>query len=106
MELKERFLKYVSFDTESDPESETYPSTEKQLVLLKYLMEEMTELGLVEVEMDANGYVMGTVPASPGYEDRPVIGFIAHVDTSPDMTGANIKPQIVENYNVCNRVFL
>lgn len=99
MELKERFLKYVAFDTESNPESETYPSTEKQLVLLKYLKEEMAELGLTEIEMDANGYVMGTIPASPGYEDRPVIGFIAHVDTSPDMTGANIKPQIVENYD-------
>ncbi len=99
MELKERFLKYVSFDTESNPESETYPSTDKQLVLLRHLMEEMTQLGLEEIEMDANGYVMGSVPASPGYEDRPVIGFIAHVDTSPDMSGANIKPQIIENYD-------
>ena len=99
MELKERFLKYVAFDTESDPESETYPSTEKQLVLLKHLKEEMIELGLTEVEMDANGYVMGSIPASAGYEDRPVIGFIAHVDTSPDMSGANINPQIIENYD-------
>lgn len=99
MELKERFLKYVAFDTESDPESETYPSTEKQLVLLKHLKEEMIELGLTEVEMDANGYVMGSIPASAGYEDCPVIGFIAHVDTSPDMSGANIKPQIIENYD-------
>lgn len=99
MELKERFLKYVGFDTQSDPESETYPSAAKELILLNYLVEEMTELGLEEVEIDANGYAMGTIPASAGYEDRPVIGFIAHVDTSPDMSGANIKPQIIENYD-------
>ncbi|MDE7374892.1 MAG: peptidase T, partial [Odoribacter sp.] len=99
MELKERFLKYVGFDTQSDPESETYPSTAKQLVLLNHLVEEMTELGLKEIELDANGYAMGTIPASPGYEDRPVIGFIAHVDTSPDMSGAGISPRIIEHYD-------
>lgn len=99
MELKERFLKYVGFDTQSNPESETYPSTAKQLILLNYLAEEMMNLGLEEVEVDVNGYAMGTIPASPGYEDRPVIGFISHVDTSPDMSGANIKPQIIENYD-------
>lgn len=99
MELKERFLKYVGFDTQSNPESETYPSSAKQLVLLNYLAEEMKSLGLAEVEVDANGYAMGTIPATPGYEDRPVIGFIAHVDTSPDMSGADIKPQIIENYD-------
>ena len=68
MELKERFLKYVGFDTQSDPESETYPSTAKQLILLNYLAEEMKELGLEDVEVDANGYAMGTIPATPGYE--------------------------------------
>ncbi len=99
MELKERFLKYVGFDTQSDPESETYPSAAKELVLLNYLAEEMKDLGLEEVEVDANGYAMGTIPASQGYESRPVIGFISHVDTSPDMSGANIKPQIIENYD-------
>lgn len=99
MELKERFLKYVGFDTQSDPESETYPSTEKQWVLLNYLAEEMKSLGLAEVEVDPHGYAMGTLPATPGYEDRPVIGFISHVDTSPDMSGANIRPQIIENYD-------
>lgn len=99
MELKERFLKYVGFDTQSDPESETYPSVAKELVLLNYLAEEMKDLGLEEVEVDANGYAMGTIPASQGYESRPVIGFISHVDTSPDMSGANIKPQIIENYD-------
>ena len=66
MELKERFLKYVGFDTQSDPESETYPSTAKQLVLLNHLVGEMTELGLTEIELEANGYAMGTIPASPG----------------------------------------
>ena len=79
--------------------SETFPSTEKQKVLLKYLVEEMKSLGLTEVEMDEHSYAMGTIPATPGYEDRPAIGFIAHVDTSPDMSGANIKPQIIENYD-------
>ena len=64
MELKERFLKYVGFDTQSDPESETYPSTAKQLILLNYLAEEMKELGLEDVEVDANGYAMGTIPSS------------------------------------------
>ncbi len=99
MELKERFLKYVSFDTQSDPESETYPSAAKELILLNHLAEEMKDLGLEDVEVDANGYAMGTIPATPGYESRPVIGFISHVDTSPDMSGANIKPQIIENYD-------
>ena len=99
VDLKDRFLKYVSFDTQSDETSETFPSTEKQKVLLKYLVEEMKSLGLTEVEMDEHSYAMGTIPATPGYEDRPAIGFIAHVDTSPDMSGANIKPQIIENYD-------
>ena len=99
VDLKDRFLKYVSFDTQSDEMSETFPSTEKQKVLLKYLVEEMKSLGLTEVEMDEHSYAMGTIPATPGYEDRPAIGFIAHVDTSPDMSGANIKPQIIENYD-------
>ena len=99
MDLKDRFLKYVSFDTQSDEMSETFPSTEKQKVLLKYLVEEMKSLGLTEVEMDEHSYAMGTIPATPGYEDRPAIGFISHVDTSPDMSGANIKPQIIENYD-------
>ena len=92
-------MKYVGFDTQSDPESETYPSTAKQLILLNYLAEEMKELGLEDVEVDANGYAMGTIPATPGYEDRPVIGFISHVDTSPDMSGADIHPRIIENYD-------
>lgn len=99
MELKDRFLKYVAYDTQSDENSESFPSTDKQLVLLKDLAEEMKAIGMVDVEMDKYGYVMGTIPATKGYEDKPVIGFISHVDTSPDMSGANVKPQIIENYD-------
>ncbi len=99
MELKDRFLKYVAFDTQSDENSITFPSTDKQLVLLRALKEEMIELGLTEVVMDEHGYVMGTIPASEGYEGAPVVGFISHVDTSPDMSGAAIKPQFVKNYD-------
>lgn len=99
MQLIDRFLKYVSFDTQSDPTSETFPSTAKQLALLNHLVEEMIALGLTEVEIDEHGYAMGSVPATPGYENKPVIGFIAHVDTSPDISGKDVKPQIVENYD-------
>ena len=99
MDLKDRFLKYVSFDTQSDESSEKFPSTDKQLALLKHLVEEMKGLGMTEVSIDKYGYAMGTIPATPGYENVPVIGFIAHVDTAPDMSGANVKPQIIEKYD-------
>ncbi|MCM1151775.1 MAG: peptidase T [Alistipes sp.] len=99
MTLQERFLKYVSYDTQSSEESATFPSTEKQKVLLADLRDEMTMLGMTEVTMDRYGYVMGTIPATPGCENAPVIGFIAHVDTSPDMSGAGVKPRIVEEYD-------
>ncbi len=99
MDLKERFLKYVSYDTQSSEESTTYPSTDKQKVLLSELRDEMQALGMTEVTMDRYGYVMGTVPATPGCENAPVIGFIAHVDTSPDMSGKDVKPRIVEDYD-------
>ena len=99
MDLVERFLKYVSFDTQSDETSETFPSTEKQKVLLRYLMEEMLSFGMTEVGMDEHGYVMGTIPATPGCEHCPVIGFISHVDTSPDMSGENVRPRLIENYD-------
>ncbi len=98
-ELKERFLKYVSFDTQSDETSESFPSTEKQLVLLSHLAEEMREIGLQDVVQDKFGYVMATIPASEGCELRPVIGLLAHVDTSPEVSGANIKPQYIANYD-------
>ena len=99
MELKDRFLKYVSFDTQSDENSNTFPSTDKQLVLLNYLADEMRSLGMVDVTVDKYGYAMGTIPASQGYENAPVIGFISHVDTSPDMSGQNVKPHVIESYD-------
>ncbi len=102
MELKDRFLKYVSFDTESDENSTTFPSTDKQLVLLNYLADEMRTLGMVDVTVDKYGYAMGTIPATKGYENAPVIGFIAHVDTSPDMSGKDVRPRIIEEYDGCD----
>ncbi len=98
MTLKDRFLKYVSFDTQSNEESTTFPSTDKQLVLLSYLNDEMKLLGLSDVVTDKYGYTMGTIPASEGCENFPTIGFISHVDTAPDMSGKDIKPHIIEDY--------
>ena len=99
-EIVERFLKYVSFDTQSSEEAEgRCPSTEKQLQLAEYLLGELKEIGMQEVEMDAHGYVFATLPASEGMEQVPVVGFIAHMDTSPDCSGADVKPRIVENYD-------
>ena len=99
MELKDRFLKYVAVDTQSSEESDTFPSTARQFDLLNMLVEEMKSLGLTEVSIDKYGYAMGTIPASEGCETAPVIGFIAHVDTSPDMSGREVKPRIIENYD-------
>ncbi len=104
MELKERFLKYVAIDTQSSEESETFPSTDKQWTLLNLLVEEMKALGLTEVSIDKYGYAMGTIPASEGCGDAPVIGFLAHVDTSPDMSGENVRPRIIDNYDGSNIV--
>ena len=91
--VTERFLKYVSFDTQSDEFSETCPSTEKQKALGAYLVEEMKAMGIEDARMDEHGYVYGTVPGDPCL---PTIGLIAHMDTSPDASGANIKTKIVE----------
>ena len=93
MTVSERFLKYVSFDTRSDEASETCPSTDKQRLLGAALVEEMKAMGIADAYMDADGYVYGTVPGTPG---APVIGLIAHMDTSPDCSGANVRPRIVE----------
>lgn len=99
-EIVERFLKYVGFDTQSSEEAEgKCPSTEKQLRLAEYLVEELKEMGMQEVEMDAHGYVYATLPSSKGLEEVPVVGFIAHMDTSPDCSGADVKPRIIENYD-------
>ena len=93
MNVTERFLKYVSFDTQSDENSESCPSTEKQKLLGAHLVEEMKAIGIADARMDADGYVYGSVP---GTAEGPVIGLIAHMDTSPDCSGADIKPRIVE----------
>jgi len=97
-ELKDRFLKYVSFDTQSDEEATKCPSTEKQFALAEYLREELTAIGLTEVDMDEHGYVYATLPANTD-KQVPTIGFIAHMDTSPDCSGKDIKPRIIENYD-------
>ncbi len=94
----DRFLSYVTIDTESDASSPTTPSTKKQLVLANLLAEELNKIGLTEVTIDEKGYVMGTLPSNVDYE-VPVIGFVSHYDTSPDFSGANVKPQIIPNYD-------
>lgn len=93
----ERFLEYVAIDTMSDPKSETCPSTMKQKNLGEFLVKEMTDMGLSDVSMDDNGYVMATLKAN--VTGKPSVGLIAHMDTSPDFTAENVKPQIFENYD-------
>ncbi len=93
----DRFTKYVKYDTQSDEDSETIPSTEKQKVLSKDLVKELLELGLSDANMDENGYVMATLPGN-SEKDVPVIGFIAHVDTSPAVKASDVDPQIHKNY--------
>ncbi len=93
-----RFISYVTIDTQSDPESNTTPSTEKQWVLARKLAEELKQIGLEDVTIDEHSYVMATLPSNVDYE-VPTIGFIAHFDTSPDFSGENVKPQIIKNYD-------
>ncbi len=95
MDLIKRFLTYVSYDTTSDEESETTPSSAKQLRLAAYLRDEMEEIGLKEVRLDEFGRVYGVLPPAPGFEDRPKIGLIAHMDTSPAVSGTDIHPSII-----------
>lgn len=97
-EIIERFTSYVKVDTQSDDNSETCPSTPGQLTLARSLVEELKAIGMEEVTMDENGYVMATLPSNTD-KDVPVIGFLAHVDTATDFTGKNVNPQIVENYD-------
>jgi len=96
--ILDRFLRYVSVDTQSNEESESQPSTAKQLNLLSMLRDELVALGVM-AELDEYGYVMGTIPSNCPDKDIPAVGFIAHVDTAPDASGADIKPQIIENYD-------
>ncbi|MEH7415979.1 peptidase T [Neobacillus drentensis] len=97
-ELIERFTSYVKIDTQSNENNETCPSTEGQWTLLRMLVEELNQIGMQEVTIDENGYVMATLPANTD-KDVPTIGFLAHVDTATDFTGKNVNPQIVENYD-------
>ncbi len=97
-QILNRFLQYVAIDTQSDDTSTTFPSTAKQFDMLNLLHDQLKAFGLADVSIDSNGYVMGTLPSNTS-KKVPVIGFVSHVDTSPDMSGANIKPRLVENYD-------
>src|SRR5258706_29280 len=94
----ERFLRYVTYDTQSSEGSETYPSTLKQLVLLDRLVEELRQIGLEAAGRHTHGYVMATIPATTKKAGVSTIGFIAHVDTSPEMSGAGVKPIVHRNW--------
>ena len=99
MTIIERFLKYVGFCTTSDEQTNMTPSTPGQMEFAEYLKKELIQIGLQDVELDANGYIMATLPANDQTTNRPTIGFISHMDTSPDASGRNIKPRIVKNYD-------
>ncbi|NCB08312.1 MAG: peptidase T [Bacteroidia bacterium] len=96
--VAERLIRYVKENTTSDPESTSYPSTAGQTIFMKKLAAELKKSGLIEVELDQHSYLTATIPPN-GMEDAPVVGFIAHVDTSPDFPGENVNPQLIENYN-------
>lgn len=95
----DRFLQYVKFDTQSDELTQMTPSTPGQMIFAQHLEKELQDLGLTEITLDENGYLMATLPASPGMENVPVIGFIAHLDTSPDASGRHVNPRIVKAYD-------
>ncbi|MBT8303465.1 MAG: peptidase T [Bacteroidia bacterium] len=97
-DIIKRFVSYVVIDTESDPDSETTPSSKKQWNLAQKLVEELKDIGMEEVTIDENAYIMATLPSNVDH-DVPTIGFISHFDTTPDFTGANVNPQIIENYD-------
>ena len=97
-DIIKRFVSYVTIDTESDPNSKTTPSTKKQWELANKLAQELKFIGMQDVSIDDNAYIMATLPSNVNH-DVPTIGFISHFDTSPDFTGAHVKPQIIENYN-------
>lgn len=99
MKVQDRFLKYVSFDTQSQEESNTTPSTLKQLKLAEYLVDELKNIGVADAYVDEFGIVYGSVAANIDASNVPTIGFIAHMDTSPDMSGENVKPRIIEKYD-------
>ena len=98
MNIVDRFLGYVKVDTQSDELTNLTPSTPGQMIFAQSLVEELIKIGLTDAEVDNNGYVMATLPANTD-KDIPTIGFIAHMDTSPDMSGHNVQPRIVEKYD-------
>ena len=95
--ITDRFIKYVTIDTESDPTNPAFPSTENQWDLARVLVEDLKNIGIQDIDLDENCYIMGTLPSNVAHK-VPIIGFISHMDTSPDFTGKNVKPQIIENY--------
>src|SRR5580658_757458 len=97
--VSERFTRYVSIDTQSDPSSDSIPSTEKQKVLGRLLVNELTQIGVIDAHIDEYGYVYATIPANTDKENVPVICFCSHMDTSPDCSGKDVKPIIHKNYN-------
>ena len=99
MAVEKRFLKYVSYWTTSEDDQENIPSTKRQFELAKVLEQELKELNLEKVRLDEHCYVYGLLPATAGMEGKKAVGFIAHMDTAPDFSGENVKPQIIENYN-------
>ena len=99
MELIERFLRYIKVHTTSDPDSETVPTSARQLDLAKILCEDLKEIGITNAHISQTGYVYGSIPASAGCEAAPALGLIAHMDTAPNFSGENVKPQIIPNYD-------
>ena len=99
MRAYERLIRYAQIYTTSDPKSETFPSTARQLDLAKLLVEELHQLGVADARVDENGYVYGSIPATPGCENKPALGLIAHMDTAPDAPGENVNPILHENYD-------
>ncbi len=97
--VQDRFLEYIQYDTQSIPDCECIPSTEKQKLLGARLVNEMLSMGMENAHMDGKGYVYGYLSATPGYEQAPVLGLIAHMDTSPDLSGKNVKARVVTNYH-------
>ena len=98
LEVADRLIRYVQVDTQSDPYSSSFPSTEKQKNLSKILVDELQQMGIEDAAIDANGYVMATIPATHNRK-LPIVCFCAHVDTAPDCSGTNVKPILHENYN-------
>ena len=98
MTVTDRFLSYVAFDTQSDELTNMTPSTPGQMIFADYLKEQLEKMGLEEISLDNNGYLMASLPANCDTK-APVIGFVAHLDTSPDMSGKHVKPRIVKNYD-------